>query len=90
MSHSKKHFGCIKQRSHDVKFYKRKSCRSVRKFDEYESIPVGSFYKKLYCSWMIHDYKSIYKRSRNYPWYIRLYKEDLEEYKKWVRQFFKK
>lgn len=62
------------------KIPKRFANKTVRNFDG--DIPNGRFYKKLYCTWNIHDYVS------RWPWVqAKTEYEQEEENKGWKKSF---
>lgn len=82
MSRSRKKHAVVSDYSRNTTaYYKRIASKTVRKHKG--PIPDGSYYKKLYCSWNIFDYKSRWDLS-----YIREFPDlfDEEELKRAYRK----
>lgn len=81
MSRSYKKSPVWTDRKHGAKWWKRQANRKVR----YNKDTVqGKNYRKMYCSWNIHDWISRESRADAIAWYHRTTHEERPYYKDWV------
>lgn len=83
----KKNPGFTDGGSKHCKWAKRQANKKVRK-QSLEKIQNGKWYKKLYCSWNIHDWKWIY--FSHYELYDRIFGYDEEKTNRFLYQVFSK